>query len=144
MEQKSRKSRIVKVVEDEVTVYFDKERLVITAPVEHAKRNCKKVILPADDGIELNRDYGLIKALVRAFKWREMLESGKVQSAREIACNEGIGSNSYVSRHIRMTSLSPKIIRGILNGTQPKTVTLSKLLDGFTYIWEEQEELFKI
>jgi DNA-binding IscR family transcriptional regulator len=53
-----------------------------------------------------------MKALVRAFRWRRMLETGAVSTVREIAAREKINS-SYISRVLRLTLLAPEIVEAI-------------------------------
>ncbi len=48
----------------------------------------------------------LVKALARAFRWRDMLEDGQYATIREIAEAEKI-TESYVGRILRLTLLAP-------------------------------------
>ncbi|MGZ8403726.1 MAG: hypothetical protein ACXWVR_10810 [Rhodoplanes sp.] len=44
----------------------------------------------------------MVKAIARAFRWREMLENGKYATIAEIAAAEKI-NESYVGRVLRLT-----------------------------------------
>ena len=48
----------------------------------------------------------------------------------------------YVRRILNLSFLSPKIVRSILNGTQPTDCTLKKLLSIKSSNWQEQEQIF--
>ena len=55
-------------------------------------------------------DTALLKAIVRAYRWREMLESGEYSSAAELAKAEKV-NDSYLSRVLRLTLLAPEIYK---------------------------------
>jgi hypothetical protein len=54
-------------------------------------------------------DNTLVKAIVRAHRWRDMLESGDYATARDLAKAENI-NESYLGRVLRLTLLAPKIV----------------------------------
>jgi hypothetical protein len=82
-------------------------------------------------------DNTLIKAIVRAHRWRDMLESGRHATVRDLAKAEAI-NESYLGRILRLTLLSPTIIEGILEGRQPLTLELDDLLKQFPIEWNQQ------
>ena len=88
-----------------------------------------------------NRNELLIKALVRGFRWRRLLDEGRFQTIGEIAISENI-SASYVSRVSRLALLSPQIVEAILNGQQPRLLDLNQLLDPFPIGWDDQRRHF--
>ena len=51
-------------------------------------------------------DNTIVKAIVRAHRWREMLESGRHATVRDLAKAEAI-NESYLGRVLRLTLLSP-------------------------------------
>ena len=57
----------------------------------------------------------MVKALGRALRWRELLETGAYDTTEELAADEKINS-SYVSRILRLTLLAPAIVEAILDG----------------------------
>jgi hypothetical protein len=84
----------------------------------------------------------LLKAVVRAHRWREMLENGEYSSAAELAKAEKV-NDSYVSRILRLTLLAPEIIEAIVAGRQPSTLQLDDLLKPLPAVWGRQHsELF--
>ena len=64
--------------------------------------------------------------MAKAYRWQEQLESGQYASLEELAAADGV-DRTYVSRILRLTSLSPEIVEAILNGNEPKGISLAKL-----------------
>jgi DNA-binding IscR family transcriptional regulator len=82
-------------------------------------------------------DNAMVKAVVRAFRWREKLESGGSATIRELADAETINV-SYVSRVLRLTLLAPDIIESIIGGRQPENITLAALMRRLPPTWIDQ------
>jgi hypothetical protein len=82
-------------------------------------------------------DNTIVKAIVRAHRWRDMLESGRHATVRGLAKAEAI-NESYLGRILRLTLLSPTIIEAILEGRQPATLELDDLLTQFPIAWDLQ------
>ncbi|MBL0848947.1 MAG: hypothetical protein EU981_02470 [Candidatus Liberibacter ctenarytainae] len=88
----------------------------------------------------------MISAIVKAHKWQEEIDSGKVKSLNFAAKN---GKNyivlyllSYISRLYRLILQAPDIIEAILAGSQPKTLSLIDLLKPFPVLWPKKRERF--
>jgi hypothetical protein len=79
----------------------------------------------------------MVKAIARAFRWRDMLESGEYATIREIATAEKI-NETYVGRVLRLTVLAPNIVEAILSGRQPSGLQLDGLMRRFPVRWTEQ------
>jgi hypothetical protein len=75
-------------------------------------------------------------ALARGHRWLAMLESGEVKTLTEIAKREGV-DNSYVSRMVNLSMLSPYVIQAILDDTLPDNVTLLELAVDPPLVWSE-------
>src|SRR5262249_7072701 len=95
------------------------DRTVVTIKVPFAvhKRGGPKLVL-ATDGALIPRatpyvDSTLVKAIARAFRWQNMLETGQYTTIKEIAKAEKINP-SYVSRVLRLTLLAPATVEAIL------------------------------
>jgi hypothetical protein len=71
----------------------------------------------------------LIKALVRAHRWRRKTESGQANSITDLAEQEGV-TDAYVCRLLPLTCLAPDIVKAILDGRQPKGLRLAEMLPG--------------
>ena len=83
----------------------------------------------------------MVKAVARAFRWREMLETGEYPTIREIANAEKI-NETYVGRVLRLTLLAPDIVEAILNGRQPAGLQLDGLQRRFPVEWRDQQAVF--
>ena len=81
----------------------------------------------------------LIKILNQAYTWHQDILDGKI--TQEIANRDKV-CVQYVRRILNLSFLSPKIVRAILNGTQPADCTLKKLLSIKSSNWQEQEQIF--
>jgi hypothetical protein len=103
----------------------------------------KQVVTPADAPPWIPRasriDSTLVKAVVRAHRWRDMLESGRHATVRDLAKAESI-NESYLSRVLRLTLLAPAIIQSILEGHQSAELELEGLLEPFPANWAQQRD----
>ncbi len=79
----------------------------------------------------------LIKALTRAYKWKERLFTGAAPSTSAIAKEDGV-TERYVSRIMRLAFLAPDIVEAILYGYQPADLELERLLKGIPISWDAQ------
>jgi hypothetical protein len=68
----------------------------------------------------------LIRAVVRAHRWKRRLEQGKCRTVSELAEAEGL-TRSFLNRLLRLTLLAPDIVEAILDGGQPKALQLEDL-----------------
>ena len=84
-------------------------------------------------------DNTLVKAIVRAHRWRDMLESGDYATVRDLAKAEAI-NESYLGRVLRLTLLAPKVIEAILEGKQSATLELDVLLKQYPVEWNKQRQ----
>jgi hypothetical protein len=83
------------------------------------------------------RDDTLIKALVRACRWRRKIESGQAKSITDLAEQEGV-TDAYVCRLLPLTCLAADIVEAILDGRQPKGLRLAGMLGNGPLGWHEQ------
>ena len=84
-------------------------------------------------------DETLVKALVRAHRWRRRIESGQARSITDLAEQEGV-TDAYVCRLLPLTCLAPDIVEAILDGRQPKGLRLADLLGNAPLVWTAQRE----
>lgn len=122
----------------------DGRTITVRVPISIRKRGGRKVVLVLDGTMhESNKlycqrvDNAMVKALARAFRWQEMLESQKYSTVAEIASKEHI-NESYVSRLLRLTLLAPDIVEVILDGKQSPAMTLATLMPRLPAIWKDQ------
>ena len=81
----------------------------------------------------------MVKAIARAFRWRDMLESGEYATIREIAAAEKI-NETYVGRVLRLTLLAPDIVDAVLTGRQSPNMQLDIILQRFSVDWLSQQK----
>jgi hypothetical protein len=84
-----------------------------------------------------SRDETLVKALVRAHRWRRKIESGKAKSITDLAEQEGV-TDAYACRVLPLTCVAPDIVEAILDGRQPKGLTLAEMIGNGPLAWEEE------
>jgi hypothetical protein len=123
----------------------DSRTVTVRVPISIGRRGGRKLVL-APDGAEVTAapvtrhvDNAMVKAIARAFRWREMLESGDYATIREIAEAEKI-NESYVSRVLRLTLLAPDIVDALLVGRQPPNIQLDHVLQRFSVDWRSQRD----
>ena len=85
------------------------------------------------------RDETLVKALVRAHRWRRRIESGQAKSITDLAEQEAV-TVAYVCRLLPLTCLAPDIVEAILDGRQPKGLRLAEVLGIGPIVWSAQRE----
>jgi hypothetical protein len=87
-------------------------------------------------------DAPILTALSRAFHWQRLIDEGLVKSGLDIARQEGL-NQSTVNELLRLALLSPAVVRSILDGHQPKTLSLIWLKNNLLPPdWDEQHGLF--
>lgn len=117
-------------------------RLTLSVPIQIKRRSgCKRITLP--DGVTgESRPWdaaptSLQQALARDYRWLDMLESGEVESLKELAARERI-DDSYVSRMVNLSTLAPDVVAAILDDALPNHVTLFDLAVDPPALWEVQ------
>jgi ParB-like chromosome segregation protein Spo0J len=73
-----------------------------------------------------SRDETLVKALIRAHRWRRRIVSGCAKSITDLAEQEGV-TDAYVCRLLPVTCLAPDIVEAILDGRRLEPMTPSVL-----------------
>jgi hypothetical protein len=125
----------------------DGRTAVVSVPVSFLQRGGRKQILSPAGAAPWSPaprvDSALVKAVVRAHSWRQMIESGKYASSAELAKAEKV-NDSYLSRILRLTLLAPDIIEAILNGRQPSTLQLDELIRPLPAAWDQQRARLRI
>jgi hypothetical protein len=129
----------------EPNVSGDGRTVTVRIPMSIRRRGGRKLVLAPDGTTDTwaapcrRIDNAMVKAIARAFRWREMLENGTHATIAEIASAEKINA-SYVGRVLRLTLLAPDIVEAILGGRQPTGLQLENLLERFPVGWSEQRE----
>jgi hypothetical protein len=119
------------------------ETLTIRIPMRLQRRGGRKLIMTpegmAAPARRPRRDETLVKALVRAHRWRRRIESGQAKSITDLAEQEGV-TDAYVCRLLPLTCLAPDIVEAILDGRQPRWLRLAEVLGNGPLAWNAQKE----
>ena len=117
------------------------------SPLRFRQRGGRRLVLPAagssleEQPKESTINSPLINAVAQAFYWAKLLDMGVAASGSDIAEREGLEA-STVNERLRLSLLSPEIIESVLNGTQPKGLTVQWLnRNSFPADWEKQKKL---
>jgi hypothetical protein len=122
-------------------VCLEVDTLTIRIPMRLQRRGGRKLII-MPEGVAApahkpSRDETLVKALIRAHRWRRRIESGRAKSITDLAEQEGV-TMAYVCRLLPLTCLAPDIVERILDGRQPKELRLAEILGNGPLGWDEQ------
>jgi hypothetical protein len=120
------------------------DNLILKIPVRLKIRGGEKIIEVPRGGSprrESELDQTLIRAVARAFEWREALEKGGAKSVSDLARKSGCNYR-YVKRILKLSFLAPEIVEKIIQGRQPKGFTLSHILQlNLPLSWKSQREV---
>jgi DNA invertase Pin-like site-specific DNA recombinase len=101
--------------------------IVLSMACELRRLGKEKRLVVAAYEPKIRLDPALIKAIVNAHRWFEMLRDQAVHSITELAEREGV-QRSYASRILPLAFLAPEITEAILDGRQPVDLSLDRLL----------------
>ena len=126
----------------------DGKSLTVYLPLALRKRGGRKIIIsPAGEQqwtpARPRIDNTLIRALARAFRWKNLIESGRFATVIELAAAEKL-DRSFVSHVLQLTLLAPDLVEAILDGRQSMTVQLQALVRGLPVEWDRQRKLTAI
>ena len=90
---------------------FDGQTITVRIPMTWKRHGGRKVIIAPDGGdvwapAKPRLDETLIRALVRAHRWKRLLEEGRYRSAGELAEAEGV-TRSFVNRLLPRDRCAP-------------------------------------
>lgn len=112
----------------------------------HMRRRQGAMILEPTDGAPTpaaRLDRALVRAVVLARVWAAQLERGEVESIKALAQREKL-CNHYATRLPPLAYLAPDIVAQILEGRQPRAVSLGALTAGpLPTDWEAQRRRFQ-
>ncbi|NRA30253.1 MAG: recombinase family protein [Parvularculaceae bacterium] len=118
--------------------------LTFRKPLGFKKRGVEWRMVIGENGQAITSgepDRQLIKTLARAFQWQDDLMADDPMTLRQLATRDGTDER-FIAKHLPLASLSPKIVRAILDGTQPPELTSDKLLrvKELPLTWDDQEQ----
>ena len=134
---------MTRIIQTGAAVQQPGAKLTTFIPVRIKRRGGRKVVIPAAVGDKMpEHDAPILTALSKAFHWQRLIDEGIVSSGSDIARQEGL-NQSTVNELLRLALLSPDVVRGILDGHQPKTLSLIWLKNNLLPTdWDEQHALF--
>ena len=106
----------------------------------HFKRKKGKLLV---DGREGGHDVRIIEAVARAMHWHALLDTGAFKSVVEIAKAEDLMPTT-VGRLLRLARLAPDIIEQLMQGCQPRRLTLLWLMrNDIPALWPDQRQMLE-
>jgi hypothetical protein len=113
--------------------------ITVHVPMRFAVRGGRKTIISDSYQPEAQprTKNALLKALAKAHRWRQLIESGKYASISELAHAQRV-NESYACRVLRLTLLAPFIVNDLLNGSQNSSPTLKELMKPLPPRWDNQ------
>jgi site-specific DNA recombinase len=88
----------------------------------------KEIIIPdGREGTPRRVNHALVLAIARSKSWMQSLRSGKHVDTAEIARNFKL-NDAHVRRLLRFGYLAPDIVEAIMEGRQPRSLTVKRLL----------------
>ncbi len=110
----------------------DRDALTLRVAAKHRRRSGElRLVVPAngEPDLEPRPNALLIKALTRAYTWKQQVLSGEAESTRAIAVRDGL-AESYVRRILHLAFLAPDNAEAVLDGRQPADLELDRLMKG--------------
>ena len=134
---------MTRIIQTGAAVNRQGAKLTTFIPMRIKRHGGRKVVIPAAAGDKMpEHDAPILTALSRAFHWQRLIDEGIVSSGSDIARREGLHQTT-VNELLRLTLLSPTLVRSILDGRQPKTLSLLWLKNHLPPSdWDEQHALF--
>lgn len=109
-----------------------------------SQAGCNTLIIPTGSNIVPMPNQHLIKVIVKSHYWNELLLTGEAKTSYDIQKLEGLNDNSYLKQVLNLRFLAPEITEAILNGTQPRDLTMNKLFSLKTLNWQKQMSVLKM
>ena len=116
--------------------------VTVRVPMTFRRRGGRKLVTVPDGKAPLSPrrpriDNTLIKAIVQAHRWKNMLEAAEFNSVKDLARAERV-NHSCLYRVLRLSLLCPVVVQAILDGMQPASVHARELLRSVPREWQDQ------
>jgi len=130
-----------------MTISAEIGTLIVRVPFAFKRRGGRKLIITPEGANApvappAVPDDTLVRTLVRAHRWRRRLETGKAKSITDLAEQEKI-TVAYIAKLWPLTCLAPDIVTAILDGRQPRGLSVNRLLQTIPESWDEQRRLWE-
>ena len=108
-------------------------------PLQFKRKKGKLLV----DGRKSAHDTCILDAVARALYWSTLLDTGALKSVVEIAKAEGLMPTT-VGRLLRLARLAPDIIEQLMQGCQPRRLTLLWLMrNDIPALWPDQRQMLE-
>jgi hypothetical protein len=117
--------------------------VTITVRLSLQRQNGALLIVPdeQDTIAPPHLDHHLVRSVCLARDWRRRLETGEVASTRELASIENL-CHRHTGRLLPLAWLAPDLVAMILEGRQPRTMSLQSLTERpLPRLWDDQRRL---
>ena len=134
----------MKIQQNGAAVQLADKKMTTLIPVRLKWHGGRKKVIPAATvpDQQPEHDASMLVALSRAYHWQRLIDTGVVDSGSDMARREGLHQTT-VNGLLRLTQLSPALVRDILNGHQPKTLSMRWLkTNELPWDWDDQQEFF--
>ena len=118
---------------------LDNCKLRVTIPVSFVTQSWRKRIYSENYEHLQNCHSTLVANIARGFYWQSLIDDGKYENMKELARALGV-ENGAVTKVVRLTLLSPKIIHKIIIGDI--TINSNILREKIPLLWKDQEKLY--
>ncbi len=114
---------------------------VTFVPFTIKRRHTRRLLVPPpgtnESMITPSFDLPMIRTIGRAFYWQKLLDSGEFADATQIAKRYKL-DHGWVCEVLQLTRLAPDILAAIVEGRQPRHLSLQAIRRGVPVEWEEQ------
>jgi hypothetical protein len=112
--------------------------VVLSQPYTPARRGGElRLVLPPAPAETVEPNPALLKAIVRAHRWRQRIIAGEIRSKEQLAQETNLNPR-YVDRILQLAALSPRIIEAIVSGEREAELPLRHFRRGIPLSWDEQ------
>ena len=108
------------------TKRLDNGNVLVTVPITWQFIGNGKVIKGSDAPEKGSNREAILQGIARGRRWQQLLDDGSIKSNLELAQRLG-KDESYVARLIRLATVSPTIVRAVINDQLNPMLTLTKL-----------------
>ena len=133
----------MKIQQNGAAVPLEGKKMTTLIPVRIKWHGGRKKVIPAATlpNQQPEHDASMLVALSRAYHWQRLIDTGVVDSGSDIARRENLHQTT-VNGLLRLTQLSPTLVHDILNGRQPKTLSMRWLkTNELPWDWDDQVQL---
>ena len=97
-------------------------------------------MVEGNDASESAQNESLIQSIVRAHRWMRSLHDGAYQSIEQLAGTDSLHPK-VVRQTLRLAFLSPDVTAAVLDGSQPRGLSLARIPKLLPLSWAEHRRL---